>query len=444
MKSERRSLFWRLLGWLAFFFLAFLALSSQVLGVQFDYTLTTVALGGGVLGLISGTLGAFAVLRQESLLGDALSHAALPGVAVGFLLFGRELGALLLGAAAASWLAVLFVQAITDTTRLKRDAAIGIVLAAFFALGIVLMTYIQGRPDASQAGLDTFIFGQAAAIVRRDVQLISAAGLIAILCLALLWKEFKLITFDPEFARANGFPVRALEIALSTLIVAAIVLGLQLAGVILMVGLLIAPAVAARQWTKHLEEMVVLSGVFGAFSGAIGAIISGVDAGLPTGPLIIIVAFGIVIVSLAVAPERGVIWQWAKQWRDQRQFVGLLVLRDIYHYAQQHQDIAYPVPEGVLIALRGRLARVGLAQLARDGYIQSLSSRCWSLTAEGAALAAEDAHNLALWSAYRRYNDELILPAITQDYSRDIHDLLPPDAIRQLEQILQEGDYERA
>lgn len=438
-----RKQFWRLLGWLLVLFLAFIPLSRQLLGVEYDYTLTTVAVGGAILGVISGALGSFAVLRQESLLGDALSHAALPGVAIAFLLVGRELGALLVGAAVASWLAVFFVQAVTQTTRLKRDATMGIALAAFFALGIVLMTYIQGRPDASQAGLDTFIFGQAAAIVRRDIELISAVGLIALIALALLWKEFKLITFDAEFARANGFPVTALEIALSTLIVVAIVLGLQLAGVILMVGLLIAPAVAARQWTHHLEEMVVLSASFGGVAGAVGAIISGIDADLPTGPLIIIVAFGIVFISICLAPERGIIWRWRKQWRDRYRFSARLVLRDIYTYAQQHQNPSYPVPEGVLLALRGRMARVGLQELARTGYLRPSGNGCWSLTESGRILAADDAHNMALWAVYRRYSDELALPTIAEDYNEDIQTLLPTNIINQLENILEGKAYER-
>src|SRR5690606_10166068 len=124
----------------------------------------------------------------------------------------------------------------------------------------------------------------AAAMVEDDVLLISIVGLISIALLMLFWKEFKLITFDPEFAGANGFPLRVLDILLSTLIVVAIVLGLQLAGVILMVGLLIAPAVAARQWAHNMGQMVSLAAVFGAFSGAGGAIISGFDSDLPTGP----------------------------------------------------------------------------------------------------------------------------------------------------------------
>jgi manganese/zinc/iron transport system permease protein len=240
--------------------------------------------------------------------GDTISHAALPGVAIAFLLAGRQMGFLLLGAAISSWLGIQFVQALIRTTRLKREAAMGIVLAAWFAFGLALLSYIQGRADASQAGLKSFIFGQAAAIIESDLHLIGLVGLILVVVVALFWKELKLITFDAEFARANGYPVNALSILLSTLIVVAIILGLQLAGVVLMVGLLIAPASAARQWTQRLETMVILAAVLGALAGGTGAVISALDANIPTGPMMIVSAFSFVLISLLFAPQRGLLW----------------------------------------------------------------------------------------------------------------------------------------
>ncbi|MEZ4834477.1 MAG: iron chelate uptake ABC transporter family permease subunit [Caldilineaceae bacterium] len=255
---------WLLIGGIALAAVLFVPVSQSALGVTYTYTLRVVALGGALLGIVSGVLGSFAVLRRQSLMGDALSHAALPGVAIAFLLVGRELSLLLVGAGIASWLGVHFIHMLTDTTRIKQDTAMGIVLTAWFAAGIALLAYIQSRSDASQAGLDSFIFGQAAAIVQQDVILIASVGAVSLLVLALFWKEFKLITFDPEFAHANGFRTTILNMALSTLIVIAIVLGLQLAGVILMVGMLIAPGIAARQWTNKLDQMVILSAIFSA------------------------------------------------------------------------------------------------------------------------------------------------------------------------------------
>jgi manganese/zinc/iron transport system permease protein len=384
---------WAMIAAVALAGLLFVPFSEQALNVTYDHTLRTVALGGTALGIVSGVLGSFAVLRRESLIGDALAHAALPGVCAAFLLAGRELSALLIGAGVASWLGVYFIHVLMSRTRLKQDVAMGVVLAAWFAAGIALLTYIQARPDASQAGLSSFIFGQAAAMVERDVQLLSLVGLAAFGALLLFWKEFKLITFDAGFAAANGFPVALLSLILSTLIVVAIVLGLQLAGVILMVGLLIAPGVAARQWTHQLGQMVALAGVFGGFAGGMGAILSAVDRKLPTGPMIVVVAALLVFVSLAFAPQRGLLWATLRQRADRRRYAARHVLADLYKYASDHGGASSRVPDAFLRGVRGGEAVIGLNKLQRDGLIQA-SGEHWTLTREGIT-AAEQANHAA-------------------------------------------------
>jgi len=328
---------WVMIGILALLAVAFIPI-SMVLGVTYDYTLIVVATGGVLLGVLSGVLGSFAVLRRQSLLGDALSHAALPGVCVAFLFFGRDIGALLIGAGISSLLGVGFIRLLTHTTRIKQDAAMGIILASWFALGVALLTYIQSLENASQAGLDKFIFGQAAAIRLSDVILVAIVGAICLLVLVIFWKELKLMTFDLEFAQANGYPVRFLDAILSLLVVVAIVLGLQLAGVILMVGLLIAPGVAARQWTRGMIQMLVLAGIFGGFAGGAGAVVSALDKNLPTGALIIVVATGLVFLSICFAPERGLIWSWRKRRSDVKRFAGV-VSGELYSLPKsQHEE----------------------------------------------------------------------------------------------------------
>ena len=316
--AERR--IWQMIAALLALGILLLPLSQALFGLRLTYTVRVVALGGSLLGALSGAVGCFAVLRRESLLGDALSHAALPGVAIGFLLAGRQLGALLVGAGIASWLGLRLAAAIMRTTRIKQDAALGIVLASFFAAGIALLTTIQSLPDASQAGLDSFIFGQAAAIIESDIALLGSVGMAVIVVLVLLWKEFKLLTFDVDFATAGGLRASLLDALLSALIVVTIVLGLQLAGVILMVGMLIAPAIAARQWTHSLEQMVVLAAALGAFAGGSGAVISALDSDIPTGPMIIVVAFALVLLSIMLAPGRGLLWGRLRQRENSRQF----------------------------------------------------------------------------------------------------------------------------
>jgi manganese/zinc/iron transport system permease protein len=283
----------------------------------FDYTLRNVALGSAILGIVGGVLGCFATLRRQGLLGDALSHAALPGVVLAFMLTGSKAPlVLLLGAGLTGWLGTLLILLIVRETRISEDSALGIVLTWFFGMGIVLLTMLQKSNNANQAGLDKFLFGQAATLVAENVLTMAVLGGLALFLVGLLYKEFKLITFDPLFAASIGFPMRRLNVLLTSLIVVAVMIGLQTVGVVLMAAMLIAPAAAARQWTNRFAYMLGLAGLFGAMAGVGGALLSVTQERLPTGPMVILVATAIVIVSLLLAPERGILWQ---TWRERQQ-----------------------------------------------------------------------------------------------------------------------------
>lgn len=286
----------------------------------FDYTLRTVALGAATLGIVSGALGCYAVLRRQALLGDAVSHAALPGIALAFLLTGSKAPlVLLLGAALAGWLAASAMIGIVQTTRIKEDTALGMVLAVFFGFGMMLLTVIQRGGNAAQAGLDKFLFGQAATLLIEDVITMGGLGLAALLLMLLFWKEFKLLSFDPDFGASLGFPIRLLDIGMTSLIVVAIVVGLQTVGVVLMSAMIVAPATAARQWTDRLGIMVLLSAGFGALAGVVGALISTTTRGLATGPTIVLCISAIVLVSILFAPNRGIVWNRLRQQWQQHQ-----------------------------------------------------------------------------------------------------------------------------
>ena len=284
-----------------------------------DYTLMVVAIGAALLGTVSGALGTYAVLRRQSLLGDAISHAALPGIAIAFLLTGSKTPLILvLGAAIAGWLGTLLILSVVRLTRIKYDSALGIVLSTFFGFGLVLHTLIQRTGNANQAGLDTFLFGQAATILKSDVLTIGILGGIAIAIMLVFWKELKLLVFDEGFAASLGFPIRALDILLTSLLVIAIVLGLQAVGAVLMSAMLVAPAVAARQWTDKFSVMMFLAACFGALAGVSGTIISSSASRIPTGPTIVLCATVVVGFSILFAPNRGLLWDWLRRQRNKR------------------------------------------------------------------------------------------------------------------------------
>lgn len=365
-----------------------------------DYTIQNVIMGAVLLGISSGVLGSFAVLRQQSLLGDTLAHAALPGVCLGFLLAGsRNLTSLLAGALFTGTLASLVVMVLLRRSRLKTDAALGSVLSVFFAAGVVLLTFIQRQGNASQGGLDAFLFGQAAAILRSDLWVMGGITLLALGLVALLWKEFKLITFDPLFAGSLGLPVRLLEGLLTAMIALAVVIGLQMVGVVLMAAMVIAPAVAARQWTHRLETMVVLSAAFGALGGVIGALISATRRGLATGPLIILAVSALVLVSLLFSPERGILWDLWQRAHYRRKLKGKQVLTTLYQLSLKHDNIAYPAEQGMVDTYYGVTTDVILQRLAKQGLViksehMPEERAHWLLTAAGKHEAERILHNL--------------------------------------------------
>ena len=356
----------------------------------FDYTLRTVAQGSATLGIVSGALGTYAVLRKQSLLGDAISHAAWPGIALAFLLTGSKAPlVLVLGAAAAGWIGTLFVMGIVNTTRIKDDSALGLVLSVFFGFGLVLLTaFIQKMPNANQAGLDKFLFGQAAALMERDVKTMASLGIIALLIMVVFWKDFKLLSFDPGFGASLGFRMRWLDVLLTTLIVVAIVLGLQTVGVVLMSAMLVAPAAAARQWTDRLGVMVILSALFGAVAGVSGALISSSAARIPTGPTIVLCISVIVAISMTLAPNRGLVWNWMRHQRNRRQLRVEMVLDDLYALTLQHEDLGHRHSVAVLNAMstgRGDVKR-SLEELEDRGWAHRVDTE-WALTPKGLAEA---------------------------------------------------------
>ena len=278
-----------------------------------SYTTQMVLLGTALLGLASGIAGTFAVLRKESLIGDGLSHAALPGVVIAFLLTGiKDIEVLIAGAALSSIAAAWLITITVENSKIKFDGALATILSAFFGLGMVLLTYLQSLNNAGQAGLSKFIFGQAATILARDVYITSAAALIIIVLTALFWKELKLISFDVEYAKTLQIPVTFTLILYRSLLIMTIIIGIQSVGAILISSLLIAPAVGARQWTNKLGTMCILAGFFGMVSAIGGTIWSTSVQKLPTGPAIIVILSVIVLLSLIFAPNRGILWQYRR------------------------------------------------------------------------------------------------------------------------------------
>jgi len=347
-----------------------------------DYTLRTITLGTAILGAVTGMLGSFAVLRKQSLLGDAISHAALPGIAIAFLITGaKDSNVLLLGALVSGLLGTFWIRSIIKKTHLKSDTALGLILSLFFGFGMLLLTFIQKQPNANQAGLDKYLFGQAATLVESDVWLMAIVTGVCLFVLLLFWKEFKILLFDADYTKTLGFNTKFIDILITTFIVLAIVLGLQTVGVVLMSAMLLAPAAAARQWTNSLGFMVFLAALFGAFSGVFGTAISSSQNNLSTGPVIVIVAGVFVLVSFIFSPSRGLLFKQIRFIKNRRDLELHKTLAFMFHIAETHDNISHPHTIKILNNFQG-YTKGTLKKLVDKHYV-TLKGKKWSLTEEG-------------------------------------------------------------
>lgn len=352
-----------------------------------DYTLRTITLGTAILGAATGMLGSFAVLRKQSLLGDAISHAALPGIAIAFLITGtKDTNVLLLGALISGLIGTFWIRGIVSKTHLKSDTALGLILSLFFGFGMLLLTFIQKQPNANQAGLDKYLFGQAATLMVSDVWLMAIITSICLLVLLIFWKEFKILLFDPDFTKTLGFNTRFIDVLITSFIVLAIVLGLQTVGVVLMSAMLLAPAAAARQWTNSLSKMVFLAACFGALSGIVGTGISASQNNLSTGPVIVIVASVFVLFSFIFSPNRGLLFKQIRFIKNRRDLELNKTLAFMYGIAETHENISHPHEIKILNNFQG-FTKGTLQKLVHKNYVV-LEGTTWSLTENGFNKAA--------------------------------------------------------
>lgn len=267
-----------------------------------------VLLGCAALGVAAGVVGSFALLRGRALLADAIGHAALPGVVLAAMIVSllggesRALAPLLLGAALTGVLGLLALRRLTDSVRIRPDAGIAVVLSSFYALGTVGLSIAQTLPGVAQAGLSSFILGQAATLTESDAMLAGALALGCVAVVAALFQPLRALCFDEAFARAQGLPVRALDLTLLGLLLAVCVAGLPAVGLVLVVALLVVPAAAARLLAARLPGMLALAALFGALAGAGGALVSTRFVSIPTGAAVVL--GGLVLFAAALGVSR--------------------------------------------------------------------------------------------------------------------------------------------
>jgi len=397
-------------------------------------------MGSILLGISCGLLGSFIVVRKMALVGDTLSHAVLPGVAFGFLWnMSKDPAAIFVGATIAGLLGTILVGLIKQTTRLKEDTALGMVLAGFFAVGVCLLTRIQQLPTGNKSGIDKFLFGQASAIGPDDIKLMSVVTGVVVLVVLLGYKEFLVTSFDPVYARSAGFPTQLIHHGLMLLLAFSVVVALQAVGVVLVSAMLITPAAAAYLLTDRMHRMLMLAALFGMAAGAMGAFLSFLGNNLPTGPFMVLGATAVFGLAFLFGPRHGVVARWWRQRSRSARIQRENTLKSIYHTLEARDFVGDGVSLRELAERRHETieeARQQSDQLRRNEFVTlHEDGNLVLLTPGGWERAAAIVRNHRLWELYLT-NAAQIPADHVHDDAEKIEHVLGEEVVRELERRL--------
>ena len=379
-----------------------------------------------LLGGVSGAVGTFNFLRKKTLVGETVAHSMLPGVLIAFILSGvKNPLVLITGAAISGWLSIWVVDYITRHSKIKGDSALAIVLSSFFGLGIVMLTVIQRTSGKEQSGLDHYIFGNAAAMTPEDSLVFGSISLIVLAIVFWHYFSLKAVVFNQDFAQSIGINTRWIEAIISFITILSISVGIKAVGIVMMSALLIIPPTAARFWTDSLSKMLVVSGIFGAVSGWLGAFVSYSYSSMPTGPWTIVIISIIAFVSMMFAPKKGVVFQrWSK----------LLVKRRINEENLLKTAVQLEVRgQGKLfnrlsISSRQffdqRLWNRTIKRLKRKGLIKRVHTG-FTLSTEGRAIGAEIDRRHKIWEIYLQRRMQMSVHLVHDEADTMEHFLTP-------------------
>ncbi len=393
---------------------------------------TWVMIGCALIGAGASAVGVFSFLRKQALVGDAVAHALLPGVVLAFMFTGqKDIWILFPGAFVAGWLGLLSIDFISKNSKIKPDTAIAIVLTVFFAIGIVLLTHVQQSNYGNQSGLEAFLFGKAAAMLPADITLFVAVDVALILLILLTYRYLKLYSFDPDFAKAIGLPVKGIQFILSSLTVLAVASGIQAVGVVLMAALIITPAAAARFFTGRLSHMIILAMIIGIVSSLIGVYISSLALSMPTGPWIVMVLSIIAIMAFVFAPGKGMLQRSRKRKAHQQKVRRENLLKLFYSLGEKNKEQLYSRPQ-LLRSRRfqGRELELLLSRMTEKGLLLRKENR-YGLTATGQSEATRVVRLHRLWELY--LNERMnIAPDHVHHDAEAIEHIITPELEREL------------
>lgn len=405
-----------------------------------DASLRLALIGCILLGLNCGLLGGFIVVRRMALVGDTLSHAVLPGIALGFLWnMTKDPVAILVGATLVGGLSMLTVNAITRSTRLKEDAAMGLVLSSFYAVGVCLIGMIQKLPTGNKSGIDKFLFGQAAALDGGDITLMAVTAAVTLLFVTIGYRGLLTLSFHRAFGETLGIPMGLLHHAMMLLTAFAVVTAMQAVGVVLVSAMLIIPPATACLLTDRMHRVLLWSALIGMSTAALGAFFSFLGTNLPTGPFMVLAGAAIFTAAFLFSPKQGWLTRLWRQRSQRERIERENTLKAMYHLAERRNFREEGISLLELAELRrepleverdnaDKLRREHFATLSDDGSMLHFTPAGWRK-------ASAVVRNHRLWELYltnvMHYGADHV-----HDDAEKIEHVLGEDTVRQLERRL--------
>ncbi len=417
-------------------------LAEHIIDLLFSPTLLTVLAGCLLIAIQTAAIGTFTVLRKQSLTGDAIAHAVLPGLCIAFFIAEEKSNLMfMIGAGVTGWIGLYSIQWLISNTKLKQDASTGIVLSVFFGIGILLMTFIQQSGNGQQSGLDGFLLGKASAMLPKDLIPLSITAFCTIIGIHLLKKEFLLLLFDKEFAMMNGISVKGLSLIINAMLIASIITGIIATGAILIGSVLIIPYAIGRFWKNAFDSIYRIAILTAIVATIIGILITIIVPSIPTGAMIVLVLSILFIVSALFAPNKGIIGRLIRQRSFHKETMEDNILKYAYHFLEQKGVIFAQLPLHTMIPITHIQKHVPgyksfCSSLKAQGFIQHSDSHDYlCITKEGLRRGMKITRLHRLWEAYLLHSAKFDIDHVHDD-AESIEHILTPELEKKIIETL--------
>lgn len=415
---------------------------SNIIELLINPSILIVATGCLLIAIQSAAIGTITVLRKQSLTGDAIAHAVLPGLCIAFLVSGEKSSiSLFFGAALAGWFGLYLIQWLHTHTKIKQDAATGIILSVFFGFGILLLTFIQQTGNGQQSGLDTFLLGKASGMLLNDIIPLMFTCIFTVGGIIVLRKELTMLIFDKEFARFAGIPTGLLQGLLQIMLITTIVTGISATGAILIGSVLIIPYAIASFWKKDLQAIFLMAIFSAAFSALFGIMLTVIFPHIPTGATIVLVLSLLFCFSALFSPHRGILSRIIVQRKHHNQILEDNILKYAYHYVEQSLSNRHSLPQESHIPLDFLRSHVPDCEryetrLLKQGFaLSSQKHDMMCINKEGLLRGMKITRLHRLWEAYLIHAAKFDIDHIHDD-AESIEHILTPELENKLQALL--------